>query len=135
MSTSVHVRVSIGREDYALPVEQVLEVAELQRLAAVPGAPRAVLGVCNLRGDVLPVVDLASLLRIESAGEPARVVVAQNGSGLVGLAVDSVHGVGPLPEEIEEVDSSLLSGAVLTEGSLVGLLDLDRVVTALGGDR
>ena len=56
---AVHVRLRVGRERYALPIENVLEVAELGSLSALPGAGAAVLGVRNLRGQVLPVFDLA----------------------------------------------------------------------------
>ena len=53
--SGVHVRVRVAGEHYALPVEDVLEVAELRAITPVPGAPPAVLGVRNLRGQVLPV--------------------------------------------------------------------------------
>ena len=59
---SIHVRFRVGDESFALPVGQVLEVAELGSLAPVPGAPPSVLGVRNLRGQVLPVIDLAGVL-------------------------------------------------------------------------
>jgi purine-binding chemotaxis protein CheW len=132
VSHGVHVRIGVGSEAYAVPVEHVLEVAELGSLSPVPGSPRAVLGVRNLRGDVLPVVDLAAVLEIEREGEPLRFVVAKGAAGLVGLAVDTVTGVGPLTGAIEEAESSLLSGTVLEDGDLVGLLDVDRLIAAVG---
>src|SRR5687767_11818247 len=70
--SEVVVRVRVGTEDYALPVENVLEVAELGALTPVPGSARTVLGVRNLRGQVIPVIDLAGFFEIESSGEPTR---------------------------------------------------------------
>src|SRR2546429_38607 len=58
----LHVRVRVSGEEYALPVDDVLEVADIGEIAAVPGATDAVLGVRNLRGHVLPVVELATVL-------------------------------------------------------------------------
>ena len=54
----VHLRLRVGGERYALPIENVLEVTPLGELSGVPGAGGAVLGVRNLRGQVLPVFDL-----------------------------------------------------------------------------
>ena len=59
--SGVHVRLRVGGESYAFGVEHVLEVAELGEIAPVPGAPAGVLGVRNLRGQVLPVFELASV--------------------------------------------------------------------------
>ena len=121
----------VGVEQYALPVDHVLEVAELGDLAAVPGAPSAVLGVRNLRGQVLPVFDLAAVLGLPRDGAPARLVVVEQGSLLAGLAIDEVHDVEELPDELQETSSDLLAGAVLTRDALVGVLDLERLFTAL----
>ena len=73
--TGVHVRLRVGRERFALPIENVREVAERGTLSAVPGASGAVLGVRNLHGSVLPVFDLARVLAITGAAAP-RVVAA-----------------------------------------------------------
>ena len=62
---SDHVRLRVGSELYAIPIENVLEVAELGELSAVPGAEPVVLGVRNLHGQVLPVFDLAWALVIK----------------------------------------------------------------------
>jgi purine-binding chemotaxis protein CheW len=131
---TVHVRVRAAGEHYALPVEEVLEVVEATELAAVPGAPATVLGVCNLRGRIVPVVALARLLGLTDAAEAHnRIVITDADHGAVGLAVDEVVDVGHLADEREETDSAFLSGAVLVDGTLVGMLDLGRVLSAVGG--
>lgn len=128
--SGVHVRVRIAGEQYALPVERVLEVAELGALTPVPGSPPQITGVCNLRGKVVPVMALASMLGLV-AEEPDRIVVAELGERRAGLAVDAVIGVGELPDASEQVDSPYLSGAALAEGVLVGILDADAILSSV----
>ena len=132
---SDHVRLRVGSELYALPVENVLEVAELGELSAVPGAEAVVLGVRNLHGQVLPVFDLAQVL--VSAGEATarRIVVTEHAGRLAGLAVDEVTDVSPLPGAIEEADADYLSGALLEDGRLLGVIDVDRLFSGLGWSR
>lgn len=129
--SGTHVRVGIGAEEYALPVEDVLEVAELGDLTRVPGAPSGVLGVRNLRGQVLPVVDLAALLG-SGDGEPAeRMVVAERCGARTGLAVDRVVGVEELPPPTEPADAEHLKGAAIVDGTLIGFLDVDSLLAAI----
>jgi purine-binding chemotaxis protein CheW len=112
-------------------VDRVLEVAELGDVTPLPGAPPEVMGVCNLRGQVIPVMDLARVLDLPQ-GEPERIVVAELGKRRAGLAVDAVIDVGELPEASEQVDSPFMTGAVLIEGVLVGMLDADAVLSSVG---
>jgi purine-binding chemotaxis protein CheW len=126
------VRVLVADEHYALPVADVLEVAELGEVTPVPGAGAALLGVRNLRGQVLPVVDLATVFDLPPA-HPERIVIAERGGLRAGLAVDTVAGVEQLPEASEEVDSRHLTGAALADGALVGVIDVESVLDAVEG--
>ena len=126
----LHVRVRVADEHYALPVADVLEVAELGDVTPVPGAGTAVLGVRNMRGQVLPVVDLATVLGLPPV-TPQRLVVAERGGLRAGLAVDAVDGVEQLPDASQEVDSRHLVGAALAEGALVGVIDVESVLAAV----
>jgi purine-binding chemotaxis protein CheW len=128
--SGVHVRVGIGREQYALPVGTVLEVVELGELTPVPGSPSEVVGVFNLRGQVIPVIDLAAMLDLR-AEEPERIVVVELEESSAGLAVDAVIDVGELPEASEQVDSPYLAGAVLLDGGLVGILDAAAILASV----
>jgi purine-binding chemotaxis protein CheW len=127
----VHVSVRAGGEPYALPVEDILEVTELGDIAPVPGAGAAVLGVRNLRGQVLPVVDLTTLLRLPAGERPERIVVAEQGGRRAGLAVDSVSDVGVVGEPTQAAESGCLRGATLVDGSLVGIVDIGAVLDAV----
>lgn len=129
--SGVHVRVRVAGKHYALPVEQVLEVAELGEIAAVPGAPPEILGLRNLRGEVLPVLALAAVLGL-GEGDPSRVVVVESGELRAGLRVDEVPDVEELPPSSEQVDSDLLRGACMVDGELIGALDVDALLTSIG---
>jgi purine-binding chemotaxis protein CheW len=128
--SGLHVRVRVADEHYALPVADVLEVAELGEVTPVPAAGAAVLGVRNLRGQVLPVVDLATVFELPPT-QPGRIVIAERGGLRAGLAVDAVAGVEELPKASEEVDSRHLAGAALADGVLVGVVDVGSVLEAV----
>lgn len=130
--SDMHVRLRIGSEQYAVPVGNVLEVAHLGGLTAVPGTGPAVLGVRNLQGQVLPVFDLARVLGVPRGGPAPCLVVAEQGGRLAGLAVDEVTGVTPLTGDVQAADADYLSQAILGEGSLIGVVDVVRVFEALG---
>jgi chemotaxis signal transduction protein len=109
----VHVRVRSAR--YGLPVAEVREIQERGRITPVPGSPIALAGVRNLRGTMLPVIELASMLEL-GPGEPGPLLVVGQADGiLAGLAVEDVVGVGP------------------TEGD--PLIDLPSIIVALADRR
>lgn len=128
------VRVRVGAEEYALPVVHVPEVAELGDVTRVPGTPAQVLGIRNLRGEVLPVFDMAAGFGVAGSGNPERLVLADVGGRRCALAVDEVLEVTELPEAHEAVESPLLAGAVLIEGRLIGLVDVPALLDALAPD-
>lgn len=129
--SAVHVRVRLGGESYAVAVENVIEVGGLGELSPVPGAHGSVLGIRNLRGEVLPVFDLASVLGITGDGLPQCLLVAEHGSLRAGFAVDEVTDVGGLPPIAEETQSRLLAGAALDDSGLVGVVDVEHLFAEL----
>ena len=130
---SVYVRLRIGPEAYAMPVQHVREVVRLGEVTVVPGSRPEMLGVRNLRGQILPVIDLALLLGISASAPPGRMLVAEAGGRAAGFAIDSVSEVSELPDPAEEAESSLLIGATLAGGDLIGLIDVPRVFDSLEG--
>ena len=132
--------VTFGLEEkaFAVPMALVKEIVRPPRVYRLPLAPPAVWGVCNLRGAVLPVVDLRSICGYP-AGETddaSRVVVARIG-GQVGFLVDRVHRVTALrADEIRSaddngngLDSESLAGVIEDEaGRLTQIIDLERLV-------
>lgn len=128
---STYVRLRVAAEAYAMPVTHVREIADVGDLTPVPGAGPEVLGVRNLRGQILPVIDLAMLLRIPRTGTPSRLLVAEAGALVAGLAIDEVSGVDELTAPTGEADSGLLSGALLDHDDLVGVIDVPSVFAEL----
>ncbi len=127
---SFHVRIRVGSELYAMPVANVIEVAEIGDVLAVPGSRAELLGVRDLRGQILPVVDLALLLGIQQAKPPGHLLVAEAASRRAGFAIHEVSEVGELPEPGEEAESDLLRGAALVDNDLIGVVDVARVFDA-----
>ena len=128
-----YVRLRRGAETYAMPVAFVTEITEFGMVAAVPGSGPETLGLRNLRGQVLPVVDLAAVLGIERAAAPGRLLVAEAGGHRACLAVDEVRSIGELPAPAEQTESSLLRGAVLAGTDLIGIIDVPQVLDSVAG--
>jgi len=108
-----------------------VEIASLGDLTAVPGSPREILGVRNLRGQILPVIDLALLLGLNPAAPPRQLLVAEAGSVQAGFAVDEVSSVGELPDPNEAADSDFLLGTMFHDGELLGVIDVPRIFGSL----
>lgn len=126
----VYARLRIATESYGIPVGDVIEVADLGELTVVPGAPREILGVRNLRRQILPVIDLALVIGVRGA-QPKRLLVAEAEGVLAGFAVDEVTDVGELPDPAEETESDFLVGAMLYDGDLIGVIDVTRIFGSL----
>jgi purine-binding chemotaxis protein CheW len=129
--TEVNVRVRVGVETYALPVESVLEVSRLGDVTHLPGSGAAVLGVLNLRGRVVPMFDLATAFGIRGEDRPSHVIVIESAGRLAGLAVDDVLDVAPLEGPVQQAQADYLEGSTLQDGELIGLIDVGRMFAAL----
>jgi purine-binding chemotaxis protein CheW len=130
MSDDVFVQLRVGAEDYALPVEAVLEVTMLEASTPLPGGPPELLGLQNLRGHALPVYDLGAYLGAGATAGAARMVVVSHKGLRAGFAIDAVTGVGPLPERTES-HAALLSGSALDGDRLVGVLAVEGLFSHL----
>jgi chemotaxis signal transduction protein len=128
--SAVHVRVRVGGEEYALPVTAVSEVAEYAEVTPIPGSPAHVLGAINLRGQVVPVLDLATVLGTgDAATARGRIVIAEHGGVHAGLAVEDVLDVGELADGRAEAESPYLTAASLVDGRMVGIVDVAAVLS------
>ena len=128
---SVHVRLRVAAEEYAMPVGHVLEVTDVGQVWAVPRTRPELLGVQNLRGQILPVVDIAVLLRVLRTAPPSCLLVAEAGGRRAGFTIDDVSGVGLLAEPTMESESDLLLGTTLDGDDLIGVIDVPRLFDAL----
>jgi purine-binding chemotaxis protein CheW len=128
----------IGRETFGVPISLVREIVRVPEITSVPNAPDYIEGVINLRGRIIPVVDLRKRFR-ERVGErdkKNRIVVAEVEGRLIGLLVNSASEVlRILPSEIEapqdvfqEGELNYITGVGKLRGRLVILLDLNKIL-------
>jgi purine-binding chemotaxis protein CheW len=128
----------LGAELYGVDIARVHEIIRLQSITRVPRAPSFVEGVINLRGKVIPVVDLRRRFGLPLAEHTraTRTVVVEIGDQVVGIIVDSVSEVlrvntatiEPPSPVVAGIDSEYLHGIAKLPERLVILLDLDRVL-------
>jgi purine-binding chemotaxis protein CheW len=127
----------IGEEEFGVNILKVQEINRMLQITKVPNAPEFVEGVVNLRGRIIPVVDLRSRLgmpKIEYNGK-TRIVVVDLQNITVGFIVDEVSEVLRIPKDITEpppamvanIDADYITAVGKLEDRLLILLDLDRV--------
>lgn len=131
----------LEREEYAIPIELVREVVRVADLTRVPHAPAHIRGVMNLRGRILPIVEIRTRLDLTPAQlTPAsRVVVVEIAGRVVGLLVDAVGQVARVserlvaapPDEVRTAGAEAVTGVARVGNRLLVLLDLGRVLSAL----
>jgi len=134
---------ALDRELFAIPILAVQEIRGLEAVSRIPRSPDYVLGVMNLRGAVVPVIDLRARLSIERCERTPTtvVIVVRLASGaaadrVVGCMVDAVSDVAhiadssvrPPPEACGRVAGQFLKGIVEVDGRLVLLVDLPRLI-------
>jgi len=128
----------IGRETFGLPISIVREIVRVPEITSVPNAPDYIEGVINLRGRIIPVVDLRKRFG-EKSFEPNkknRIVVVELESRAIGLIVNSASEVLRIPpSEIEEPHNvfkegelNYITGVGKLNGRLVILLDLNKIL-------
>ncbi len=130
----------LARETYGLEILKVREIIGIMEITAVPRTPEFVKGVINLRGKVIPVMDLRLKFDMEEAErtEETCIIVVQVGPIEMGVIVDKVSEVLDIPAaEIEEapqfganVDTKFILGMGKTNGLVSILLNIDKVFSA-----
>ncbi|WP_068877191.1 MULTISPECIES: chemotaxis protein CheW [unclassified Phenylobacterium] len=128
----------IGAQEFCVDIMAIREIRGWTAATALPQSPSFVKGVINLRGAVLPIVDLASRLGFESTEASDRnvIIVAQIGEQVVGLLVDAVSDIltvtddviQPTPDVASETAKSFIRGLIAMDGRMISLIGLDRVL-------
>jgi purine-binding chemotaxis protein CheW len=131
----------LGTDRYCVPVDKVLQIVRPEALMAVPQSPSFVAGVVNLRGDVVPVVNLKKRLGLDGAvpdpslASRARVVVVRTGNRLCGLQVDEVREILAIDEsaageesQADGVPAQFVRAVTQRDGGTLFILDLQRVL-------
>lgn len=137
---------ALAQEEYGLLVMKVREIIKIMDITAVPQVPGHIKGVINLRGKVIPIVDLRLKfgLPVQEYTERTCIIVAEveidQRQVMLGIIVDSVSEVlnialdeiEPAPDFGERLDTAYMQGIAKIKGKVKILLDLDRVLAADG---
>jgi purine-binding chemotaxis protein CheW len=127
--------VSLAGCRFAVEVRFSREVVVLDEYTRVPLAPAHLLGVANLRGNIVPLVDVRPLLGLApaTAGREARALVVEREGMQLALLIDEVLGLEPLDGFSRRADEGdLIAGHVARDGEAMILVDMDALVAALG---
>jgi purine-binding chemotaxis protein CheW len=133
-----------GGEEYGVEILRVQEIKGWDHVTRVPYAPVYVLGVMNLRGMIVPVIDLRTRLNLEKRNFDASTVVivvrvrSSRGEKTVGIVVDAVSevysvvadAIQPVPDLGSIAAGSCVRGIATVDGKMVMLLDIDSLVAA-----
>jgi purine-binding chemotaxis protein CheW len=128
---------SLGKEDYAIPLLMVREVISVPDTTPIPKSPTHFLGIMNLRGQVISVVDLRKKLKVDAKQDKEEAVIIVDIGGMnIGVVVDSINKVlafssdevSEMPEVEHQVNTHYIFGVYKKENSLTVLLDIAKVL-------
>ena len=130
---------SIGEEEFGVDILSVQEIIRMMDITKVPRAPEFVEGVINLRGKVIPIIDLRRRFGLSTRDHDkhTRIIVIEINNMIVGFVVDSVSEVlripastvEPPPPVVSGLESEYISGVGKLEDRLLILLDLNKLLS------
>ncbi|MFN4273622.1 MAG: chemotaxis protein CheW [Aliihoeflea sp.] len=128
----------LGDQAFCVRTMAVREIRGWAPCTPLPHAPADILGVMNLRGSIIPIVDLAARLRMKSrvATERSAIVVTEIGDAVIGLLVErvsdmltvSTDDIRPVPQMGSGVDTRFAEGIVSIESGMICFLDLEAIL-------
>lgn len=134
------ISLSIYGQHYCVDVHSVREIRGWTPETGLPHAPAHIRGIVNLRGAVLPIMDLGRRLGFDSAAPSARhaILVVESRETAVGLLVDAVSDIftvddadiQPVPDAASDATREIVKGVIASGEKLVGLIDVAHVVEA-----
>ncbi len=138
-ASSAYVTFSLAEETYAIDVLQVQEVLKLTDIAPVPGVPDYILGIINLRGDVVTVIDARRRMSLpqREPDDASRIVIIDVDNQNIGILVDSVaevvqispDAVEPAPAVGSDQTSRFILGVTSSDEGLTILIDLNKLLS------
>lgn len=131
----------VGPEEYGLDISLITEVIRPLDITPLPHMPRFIRGVINLRGTIIPIVDLRARFGLQATADNARkmrmLVIRGAAQGLLGLVVDGVRevlrvpvaAIDPAPAAAKSAGADFIAGMAKTAGRLVIVLDAGKILT------
>jgi len=132
--------IQLGEECFGVGLEVVREFSHLRRVTPIPCCPPHIAGNMNLRGDILTLADIRTLLNISTGSAAAEVMVIESGDLHIGVPVDQVleviylrpADIAPMPAASQEGKNEYCKGMVRYGDSMVSILDIQKIL-AKGG--
>ncbi len=136
---------NIGEDTYAIPVDLLTEIIIPQKIFPVPTTPSHVLGVINLRGNIVPIVDIRPALSLPQQSGPSQIAILKHGTMALGIVVDNVSAVLSVPAgSVQAVPSDIgaqqgagknrarfLKGIIQRDSGVAALLNVERIIDAI----
>ncbi len=136
---------NVGAEEFAINILNVQEINRIVEITRVPNSPEFVIGVINLRGKVIPIIDLRMRLGLESVerDKNTRIIVFEFDSKVLGFVVDKVNEVirieqkitEPPPSMVSGVDQKFITSIAKLKDRLLILLDLEKIIEYDGANK
>ncbi len=132
----------IGEEEFGVDVMMVQEIIRLPVITPIPNSPDFISGMINLRGRIIPIIDLRQRLRIRDSDAPdrgkrTRILIVELYNHLTGFIVDSVSEIAKVPAGqiepaphlvVSSINAEYMRGVVKQPGRLIMLLDFGRIL-------
>lgn len=128
----------LDSQDYAFPIEQIQEIVIVEKITKTPQVPDYVEGVTNLRGSIIPIINLRRLFGMESKPIDCdtRTIVVNVGTRTIGCSVDTVTQVVRIPENAIQAPpetvighgAGYIAGFARIQANLIVILDVDRLL-------
>ncbi|HHY81580.1 MAG TPA: purine-binding chemotaxis protein CheW [Clostridiales bacterium] len=130
-----------GAEEYAIPILKVNEIIRLKEIniTEVPNTQKYIMGIINLRGEVIPIIDLRMKFNMprKELDDSHRIIIVNFQEKSVGFMVDSVSEVAEIdeeditqpPEEISDINSRYITGIAKYKDRIFIILDIDIIIS------
>lgn len=129
---------NLDKQVYGVPISAVLEIIRMEEITGLPQAPHFIEGIIEIRGKVIPVMDLRKRFGLQVTGhtQATRIIIVDMDNTTMGIIVDSVtevlqiasESVEPPPPVVSGVDQAFLDGIALLDKRMIILLNLARVL-------
>ncbi len=131
----------LGQEEFGIDIRKVQEINRMVEITKIPQAPHYCEGVINLRGKVIPVIDLRKKfdMEVEEWTKNTRIVVCEEGANIVGMIVDAVEEVlrlpsstiEPAPGIVTSIGTDYINGVAKLDERLLIFLNISKIVSEI----
>lgn len=130
---------NVGKEEYAINIHNIQSIIRMVELTKIPNSPEFIIGVINLRGQVIPIIELSLKLGLKNNeyGKNSRFIIVEFKNTVIGFLVDNVNEVlripsnmlDEIPDIISETNKENISSVIKLDNRLILLLDIDSLIS------